>query len=107
MRVSTSVPRSTVEEAADHGGVVVGAFARACGRTARQCVERVQDRLARQDTEHGAAETGQLPHLQDALRGVVVENDAVVTIADDHALGEIEQDRFELAALLGGGACRL
>ncbi|MEZ5891189.1 MAG: hypothetical protein R3D52_13650 [Xanthobacteraceae bacterium] len=76
-----------------------------------QQFERVDDRFTGEQSEQRAIEPERVAHVEDAGGGLVVEQDAVIEIAHDHAFGEIEENRFEPAFLFlrtqGGGGHRL
>ena len=68
-------------------------------RAVGQALERVQDRLAGDQVEQRAAEPQLARKVEDAKGGLVVEQDPVLEIADQHAFAQIAQQRFQPALL--------
>ena len=95
-----------LDRAQQLGGL--GLARRALGRGApAQAAEGVADRFPADQFEDRAAQSGGFRGRQGKLRGLVVEQDLVIEVADHDRLAEVAQDRLQPAALLvaaGAGA---
>ncbi|HEX2458896.1 MAG TPA: hypothetical protein VHJ58_02015, partial [Vicinamibacterales bacterium] len=67
-----------------------------------QQFERLQDRLAGEQAKQRPPEAQRIAHVENARGGLIVEQNAVLQIADDDSFGQVEQDCFEPALLLFG-----